>query len=658
MSNFVRARLACVLAVSLLATACSNGRGSVEESGQPQTENPNPPAANPNPPAAPNPPAGPTFTIGGEVQGLQGSGLVLRNNGGDDLPIALDGPFVFTSPIASGARYDVAVAKAPASPAQTCSIQNNEGAVQDANVSNILVVCSTNAFQIGGSVNGATGPVVLELNGELLTVESNQAFQFPTAIASGATYLVRVQTPPPGQNCTVANDTGVIGNGPISNVNVTCQAGIFTVGGAVSGLAPNAVLELRLRAGQQNLVKEIRANGPYTFTPGVPNGAGYVIDVSKQPANPAQDCVLSNPTGIVSAANVANANVRCTTRQFTVGGRVNDYRGSGLVLRLNGGNGLAVASNGSFTFPAAIPSGSPFEVSVAVQPSNPAQTCTPNPATGRVGAGPVTNIVVNCAVNTYRVGGTVQGLAPGNAVVLRLNGGATVRVESDGAFSFAGVPSGSSYAVDVATRPANPSQSCSLTNQSGTVGAADVANIAVVCTTDAFNIRGAVEGLVGSGLALLNSATGEQIAVSGSTFSFPTAVLSGQNYSVSVVAQPAGPQQVCEVLNGAGTVSNQDVVINVRCTTATFAVSGAIDGLGDVLGFSNSVRLQLLVNGQPAESTSALGNGPFSFAPIADGSAFEVTVLEQPAVFQTCSVVGGSGTISSAPVANVSVTCQ
>jgi hypothetical protein len=36
------------------------------------------------------------YTIGGAVSGLgTATGLVLQNNGGDDLPIAGDGPFTF-----------------------------------------------------------------------------------------------------------------------------------------------------------------------------------------------------------------------------------------------------------------------------------------------------------------------------------------------------------------------------------------------------------------------------------------------------------------------------------------------------------------------------------------------------------------------------------
>ena len=50
-------------------------------------------------------------------------------------------------------------------------------------------------------------------------------------------------------------------------------------------------------------------------------------------------------------------------------------------------------------------------------------------------------------------------------------------------------------------------------------------------------------------------------------------------------------------------------------------------------------------------------SGPFTFvAPLADGSAYSVTVLTQPAG-QSCSVASGTGTIAGANVTNVSVSC-
>ncbi len=41
------------------------------------------------------------FTIGGTVTGLSGTGLVLQDNGGDNLSVTASGPFVFPTGVAA-----------------------------------------------------------------------------------------------------------------------------------------------------------------------------------------------------------------------------------------------------------------------------------------------------------------------------------------------------------------------------------------------------------------------------------------------------------------------------------------------------------------------------------------------------------------------------
>ncbi|MGN6520238.1 MAG: FG-GAP repeat protein [Dokdonella sp.] len=89
----------------------------------------------------PTPPT--TYTIGGSVSGLVGSGLVLRQNGGDDLAIVADGSFTCPMPISDGSHYAVAVSAQPGNPAQTCTVANGSGTVAGANVADVAVTCTT-----------------------------------------------------------------------------------------------------------------------------------------------------------------------------------------------------------------------------------------------------------------------------------------------------------------------------------------------------------------------------------------------------------------------------------------------------------------------------------------------------------------------------------
>lgn len=82
-----------------------------------------------------------TYTVGGNVSGLTGSGLVLQDNGGNNLSVSTSGNFTFSSALDSGAAYAVTVLTQPSG--QTCLVTNGSGTATT-NVTTIQVVC-TNA---------------------------------------------------------------------------------------------------------------------------------------------------------------------------------------------------------------------------------------------------------------------------------------------------------------------------------------------------------------------------------------------------------------------------------------------------------------------------------------------------------------------------------
>jgi trimeric autotransporter adhesin len=88
---------------------------------------------------------------------------------------------------------------------------------------------------------------------------------------------------------------------------------------------------------------------------------------------------------------------------------------------------------------------------------------------------------------TYTIGGTVSGLT-GQGLVLRNSNGDQVALSAgSGLFTFPlALSSGASYAVAVAIQPSVPVQSCAVTNGSGVVGTANVANVSVDCATGPF----------------------------------------------------------------------------------------------------------------------------------------------------------------------------
>lgn len=174
-----------------------------------------------------NPPPAATYTVGGNVSGLSGGAVVLSLNGQESLPVSAAGSFTFATKIATGGSYTVTVKTQPSQPPQTCTVMSGTGTVASANVSNVSVACSKNAFPIGGTVTGLSGtPVVLQNNGgDDLTVNADGTFTFQTPVASGATYAVTVKTQPlqgTTKLCTVTQDTGTVSSGAVTSVTVNC----------------------------------------------------------------------------------------------------------------------------------------------------------------------------------------------------------------------------------------------------------------------------------------------------------------------------------------------------------------------------------------------------------------------------------------------------
>jgi hypothetical protein len=94
------------------------------------------------------------FLVGGTVSGLTGTGLVLRNNGASDQPVAGPGGFTFAAPVALGGSYSVTVFTPPTG--QSCAVANGSGS-SSTDVNNVAVSCT-----LGFSVATVADPLVTE----------------------------------------------------------------------------------------------------------------------------------------------------------------------------------------------------------------------------------------------------------------------------------------------------------------------------------------------------------------------------------------------------------------------------------------------------------------------------------------------------------------
>jgi len=117
-----------------------------------------------------------------------------------------------------------------------------------------------------------------------------------------------------------------------------------------------------------------------------------------------------------------------------------------------------------------------------------------------------------------------------------------------------------------------------------TTGASEGASESGGSTGEAATRRvgGAVMGLQGAGLRLVNNGGDPIDVVADGPFEFATALVDGAGYEVSVEAQPATPDQSCTVEGGSGTIAGADVKdVVVRCRTPIrHVVVIGVDGLG------------------------------------------------------------------------------
>src|SRR5260370_6429430 len=251
-----------------------------------------------------------TKTIGGTVTGLTGTGMVIENNGADDLTIIANGNFTFKTAVAGA--YAVTIKTQPGSPTQSCTVAFGSGTATT-NINNVQINCGS-GLTVGGSVSGLIGTgLVLQNNGTnnfQVTGTGNVNFTFSSPITVGATYAVTVLTQPstPAQVCVVVNGTGTV-NGNVTNVEVLCTQPGFTVGGSVVGLveASGDTLELQNNAGDDLFVTGDTA---FKFPTPVTNGGIYNVQTFLPSNSQPQPCAEFYYTGIATS-DVSSVIVDC-----------------------------------------------------------------------------------------------------------------------------------------------------------------------------------------------------------------------------------------------------------------------------------------------------------------------------------------------------------
>ncbi|XDD45699.1 hypothetical protein AB3N60_13410 [Leptospira sp. WS39.C2] len=183
----------------------------------------------------------------------------------------------------------------------------------------------------------------------------------------------------------------------------------------------------------------------------------------------------------------------------------------------------------------------------------------------------------------------------------------------------------------------------------------DFLQLRSLLNTGPFSVTVRVSGQVGSGLRLeLNSSLSSLTINSDGDYEFDAKLVTGQNFTVSILTQPTLPAQTCSVNGGTGVVGFGNIAtIIVNCDPLRYSVGGTITGLDGATGL-------VLTNAFDGSTLSvAVASGTFAFTQTyVSGSTYNVTVTTQPNhPVQNCSVTNGSGTIGIVDITTISINC-
>ena len=250
-------------------------------------------------------------------------------------------------------------------------------------------------YLIGGTVTGLIGSgVVLQNNGGGdIALAGSGTFTFAAPVSSGAMYKVTVKTQPtePWQTCTgAANAAGTVTNSNVS-VAITCASNPYPISVMVSNVAGGGlVLQNNAGDNQRPVERHVHVRDAR------PKRAHLRGDGAVAAGEPVAD-VLGDRAGGNGAGGPVALVASCVTNTYRVGGTVSGLTGTGLVLRDNGGDDRSINADGSFTFTTPVASGAAYNVTVATQPSSPAQSCVVSNGMGTISAGPVSGVTIACA---------------------------------------------------------------------------------------------------------------------------------------------------------------------------------------------------------------------------------------------------------------------
>ncbi len=252
------------------------------------------------------------------VTGLVATNSVSFLNGIDSLTFNADGSQTIST-LDDESAYSVNITAQPDTPSQVCSFDDPDtGNLAGGDVT-INVTCTVEQYIIGVDVTGlaAGNTVILQNNGgDDLSVSSNGANLFTTALDDESTYDVTILTQPtlPNQICEVTNGSGTLAGADVTDITVTCVTETYFIGGIVTGLINSNDFTLDNNNQETEL---IRCNGPFVFDTPLDDLSTYSVIELMDPESPLQDCDVTMGDGTVNGDDVTDILVSCAATTDT-----------------------------------------------------------------------------------------------------------------------------------------------------------------------------------------------------------------------------------------------------------------------------------------------------------------------------------------------------
>jgi len=299
------------------------------------------------------------YTVSGTVSAMAGTGLVLQNNGGDDLSISANGAFSFKTTLTDGSAYNVTVkpGSQPTSPDQVCTVSNESGTINSGPVSNIVVDCSMNSTTV---TIDPTNSFVYMSNYKAASVS---AYAIDKTITFGALNTITGSPFTAGTypNTVTIDSTGAFAY--VSNV-MSGTVSVYTIGsgGALIpstvtptvsvGKYPNPVTVATVNSKQYAYVSDMGSNDIYVYAIDPTTGALAVVTGSPFAAqtSPANVTVLLGKFAYVP--NVTSGTISVYTIDQSTGALIagtavsaQTYPMSLTVVTINSSTQFAYAAN-------------------------------------------------------------------------------------------------------------------------------------------------------------------------------------------------------------------------------------------------------------------------------------------------------------------------